>query len=144
MERTAVLSYSHRLLSSLSGGERQRAALARALAQEPRVLLLDEPASHLDLRHQVELFSTLEREAARDVAVVAVVHDLGFAARADRCVLLAEGSIRAEGAPPEALRAERLSEIYGTSVEVLRASNGGLAIVPAFAKEISAWTEESS
>jgi ABC-type cobalamin/Fe3+-siderophores transport system ATPase subunit len=144
MERTAILSYCHRLLSSLSGGERRRAALARALAQEPRVLLLDEPAAHLDLRHQVELFSMLRQEAARGVGVVVVVHDLGFAARADRCVLLAEGSIRAQGAPAEALRAEGLSEIYGTSVEVLRTSDGGLAIVPAIAREWSSWTEESS
>jgi iron complex transport system ATP-binding protein len=144
MERTRVAPLAHRVLATLSGGERQRAALARALAQEPRVLLLDEPTTHLDLRHQIELFSTLRAEAARGVGIVAVMHDLGFAAWADRCVLLAEGSIRADGTPADVLRAGTIRETYGTAVEVVRARSGALAIAPMFAKEGSPWIDESS
>jgi iron complex transport system ATP-binding protein len=144
MERTRVAPLAHRVLATLSGGERRRAALARALAQEPSVLLLDEPTTHLDLRHQIELFSTLRAEAARGVGVVAVMHDLGFAARADRCVLMADGTIRADGAPADVLSAGALRETYGAAVEILRSSNGALAIVPAFAKEGPSWIDESS
>ncbi|MDP9035386.1 MAG: ABC transporter ATP-binding protein [Myxococcota bacterium] len=133
MERTATLGLAARRVDSLSGGERQRVALARALAQEPRVLLLDEPTTHLDLRHQVELFDVLRSEARRGVAVVVVMHDLGFAAQADRCVLLVEGKVRAAGAPVDVLQRSLLREVYGTDVEVMRALDGRLVIAPTMA-----------
>jgi len=128
MARTAVEDLATRLVNALSGGERQRVALARALAQEPRVLLLDEPATHLDLRHQVDLFAALHDEAARGTAVVAVMHDLAFAAQADRCVLLGAGTVRADGPPAEALRPDLLGEVYETSIELLHTTDG--RIVP--------------
>ncbi|MDP9150629.1 MAG: ABC transporter ATP-binding protein [Myxococcota bacterium] len=133
MERTATLDLAARRVDSLSGGERQRVALARALAQEPRVLLLDEPTTHLDLRHQVELFEALRAEAKRGVAVVVVMHDLGFAAQADRCVLLVQGKVRAAGTPADVLQRPLLREVYGTDVEVLRALDGRLVIAPLMA-----------
>jgi iron complex transport system ATP-binding protein len=128
MERTEILGLAGRLTGTLSGGERQRVALARALAQEPRVLLLDEPTTHLDLRHQADLFAALRVEAARGVGIVAVMHDLGFAVHADRCVLLSGGVVRAEGQPAGVMDAEVLREVYGTEVEVLRTTEGRMAI----------------
>ncbi len=130
MERTAILGLAARPVGTLSGGERQRVALARALAQEPLVLLLDEPTTHLDLRHQADLFASLRAEAARGVGIVVVMHDLGFAAQTDRCLLLAEGTVRAEGRPADVLRPSLLREVYETEVEVLRAEDGRLVIAP--------------
>jgi ABC-type cobalamin/Fe3+-siderophores transport system ATPase subunit len=127
MERTATLDLATRQVDALSGGERQRVALARAIAQEPRVLLLDEPTTYLDLRHQAELFATLREEASAGMAVVAVMHDLAFAAQADRCVLLADGRVRADGPPSDALRAEVLAEVYGAAIEILHAADGRVA-----------------
>jgi iron complex transport system ATP-binding protein len=130
MERAEVLSLSGRMAAALSGGERQRVALARALAQEPLALLLDEPTVHLDLRHQVTLFATLRAEAARGVGIVVVVHDMSFAARADRCVLLASGRVRADGAPADVLCPDLLREVYEVDVEVLRTSDGRVVLAP--------------
>jgi iron complex transport system ATP-binding protein len=135
MDRTSVSSLAARLVASLSGGERQRVALARALAQTPRALLLDEPTTHLDLRHQAHLFATLRAEAARGVGVVTVMHDLAFASLADRCVLLADGAIRATGSPADVLRPDLLEQVYGTGVEVIRAHDGRIVVVPASGRE---------
>ena len=105
LERTGVAALASRSLATLSAGERQMAALARGLAQEPAVLLLDEPAAHLDIGHQLRLFRVLDLVRGEGVAVLAVVHDLPRAAAwAERLVLLAEGRITAEGAPAEVLR----------------------------------------
>ncbi len=130
LARTDTLVHADRPVVSLSGGEQQRVALARALAQEPAVLLLDEPTSHLDPRHQVELFAALRAEASAGVAVVVVVHDLGLAGAADRCVLLAAGVVVAEGVPDEVLDAERLGATYGTKMHVLRTPDRRAIAVP--------------
>ena len=140
MERAKVALLADRLVGTLSGGERQRVTLARALAQEPRVLLLDEPTAHLDLRHRVDLFSTLRAEAARGVGVVAVMHDLTFAAQADACVLLADGRLRAEGRPGDVLRPDLLSPIYETDLALLHAPDGRVVVVPGATKERAPWT----
>ena len=143
MKRTDTLPLADRLLGTLSGGERQRIAVARALAQEPRALLLDEPAAHLDIRNQIELFALLRAEASRGVGIVVVVHDLGSAAQADRCVLLSRGRVHAEGASLDVLRSDILGEVYGVDLEVLRTPDGRIAILRSEKKE-KAWKPTAS
>jgi len=120
MDRTDTASFADRPIDELSGGERQRVVLARALAQEPRVLLLDEPTTYLDLRHTVlllDLVRTLCRE--QPLAVALVLHDLNLAGMyCDRLLLLSEGRAHASGPPSEVLRYADLCEVYGTDLYV--------------------------
>ena len=120
MESTGVLELARRPLSELSGGERQRAVLARALSQQPRLLLLDEPTAHLDLRHQAETVALLRKlNRTADVTVVLVSHDLNLVAEiADRVLLLHDGRVRAIGAPESVLDEATLSGVYGCAIEV--------------------------
>lgn len=107
---------------SLSGGERQRATLARALAQTTPLVLLDEPTSHLDIAHQLDLLGRV-RVLSRDrgVAVVAAIHDLNLAARfADRIVVLSHGRLVADGAPAQVLSVELLARVWGISADLRR------------------------
>ena len=120
-----------RLVTSLSGGERRRTSLARCLAQDAEVLLLDEPTAHLDLGHEtrlVETFGVLAKE--RGKAVLAAVHDLSRAAlHADRVVLLAGGRVAADGSPREVLTAARVKEAFGADVHVLPHPDTGAPVV---------------
>ena len=104
----------------LSGGERQRAMLARALAQEPDLLVLDEPTAHLDLRYQVECAALLQRlNRERGTGILLVSHDLNLAAQlCDRLLLLAEGRIARLGPPAEVLDEDLLRAVYGCEVTV--------------------------
>jgi iron complex transport system ATP-binding protein len=104
LDRAGVGALAGRTISTLSAGERQLAALARGLAQEPSVLLLDEPAAHLDVGHQLRLFRVLDEVRREGVAVLAVVHDLPRAAAwAERLILLCRGRVTAEGPPDRVL-----------------------------------------
>lgn len=120
MALTDTAQFADRVFRSLSGGEQARVALARVLAQEASVLLLDEPTAALDLRHQ-ELVLALARDRARDgEAVVVVLHDLNLAAAyADRVAVLDRGRIAAVGAPDDVLEPELLARVYRHPVEVL-------------------------
>ena len=113
----------HRPLSQLSGGERRRAWLASALAQEPDILLLDEPTQALDLHQAAAVMEVLARKAAKGLRVVAALHDLNLAALfCDRLVLLQDGKITADGIPAEILTEKRLIPAYGDKIEVFRRS----------------------
>lgn len=126
-----ALPLAGRLLSEMSGGERQRVHLARALAQEPEVLLLDEPAAALDLRHQVSAWSLLRRLQAQDRrTVVAVSHDLNLPADfADQVLVLKGGRIVASGPPAEVLRASVLEPVYETRLLEARVAGRDLPVL---------------
>lgn len=120
MSRTDTAHFEDRQLDRLSGGERQRVILARALAQQAGVILLDEPSASLDLRHRLSIMETLKSEAAtRQVAVVVALHDVSLAGRyCDRLTLLSEGRIEAEGTPAEVLTPGNLRSAFGVETDV--------------------------
>ncbi len=122
LRQTGLSGLRDRLVTSLSGGERQRVLIARALAQEPEALLLDEPTAHLDLRYQGAVLGLARRLAReRRLTVVLSLHDLNLAALyADRVVLLAEGQLLAEGTPEAVFTPENLRRAYGVAVVVNR------------------------
>ncbi|MCL6450638.1 MAG: ABC transporter ATP-binding protein [Acetobacteraceae bacterium] len=122
MARVGLSGLEGRLWSELSGGERQKVAIARALAQEPEVLLLDEPTSHLDISHQLDIMDLLRQlNRERRLTVLAALHDLNLAsAYCDRLVLLHRGRVRALGPPEEVLAPGTLREVYGADVWVQR------------------------
>jgi iron complex transport system ATP-binding protein len=120
MEQTDIAGLGQRFFNELSGGERQKGILAMALAQEPKLLLMDEPTAHLDINHQMEIMELvkgLNRE--NGITVIGAVHDLNLAALYfDRLVLLKEGRIFADGPPSEVLTVETIREVFSTSVLV--------------------------
>ena len=120
MTRTDTAQFQGRQLDRLSGGERQRVILARALAQQAGVILLDEPSASLDLRHRLAMMETLRAEAAtRNVAVVVALHDVSLAGRyCDRLTLLSDGVIAAEGAPADVLTPANLRRAFGVETSV--------------------------
>ena len=126
-----VASLAGRRLEALSGGERQRVILARALAQEPSVLLLDEPTSNLDLKYQEIVLSLARRLAAeRGLSCLVVLHDITLAAQfADRVCLLQSGRQVAIGAPRDVLAADRLSTVYDTPLTVLKHPASGRPVI---------------
>lgn len=131
LERLGIADFADRSVFELSGGERQLVAFARALAQDPKLLLLDEPTAFLDLRHRVRVLGVVREFAAQGRSALVVSHDLNLAARAcDRLVVLQEGVIVASGSPEEVMTAELLAQVYGTEADILIAPDGRPVAVP--------------
>lgn len=122
LQQTGLWELQHRQLNTLSGGERQRALIARALAQQPQLLLLDEPASNLDIQHQLKLLEfvrTLSGE--QGLAVVVAIHDLALAARyCQRLMVLHRGQLHADGPVEEVLKPDLLAEVFGVQARLYR------------------------
>ncbi len=131
MARVGIESFADRSILDLSGGERQLVLIARALTQQPSVLLLDEPTAHLDLAHRVAVLD-LVRDFARDGRSALVVsHDLSLSARAsDSLAMLADGRVLASGPPRDVLTPENLSSAFGISADVIEAPDGSPLVVP--------------
>jgi iron complex transport system ATP-binding protein len=120
-----------RAMPSLSGGERQLAVLARALAQQPQVLLMDEPTAHLDLANQARLLEIMRHLVAQGVTLVLTTHDPGLASSvADHAVLMHQGRVLAAGPAAAVLTAEKLSETYGVAVRVYQIDGRRLILLP--------------
>jgi iron complex transport system ATP-binding protein len=135
-----------RPIGSLSGGERQRAVLARALAQDTSVLLLDEPTTGLDLGHQQRVLDHVDAlRRNHGLTVLSALHDLTLAAQyPDRVVLLDGGKVAAVGAPADVLTPDRLARHYGANVAVLRDETGAMVIAPRRAADGQATTAPST
>jgi len=133
MEMTQVLAFADRSLEELSGGEAQRVMIARALAQQPSVILLDEPTSHLDIRNQVTIYRMMGRLAHDwQMAVVCVSHDVNLAGRfADEMVIMRGGRIVAGGSPRDVVRQDVLREAYDVEIDLIDAGDRGVPIVRA-------------
>ena len=121
MRLTETEEFEERTLDTLSGGERQRVFLARALAQQPRILLLDEPTSNLDVLHQLTILGLVRKLVDEGLTAIAAIHDLNLAARYfDRLVLISEGRVLTEGRPEEVLTPETIESAFGVRAAVYR------------------------
>jgi len=131
MEKTGTQSLAERRVSELSGGEIQGLLIARALAQETKAILLDEPTANLDIGRQIEILGLIRNlRSGKSMAVLAALHDLNLAAQyCDRLVMLNEGRIYAEGTPSEVITAKNVAEVYGAESCVYTHPVNGLPCV---------------
>ena len=129
--QTQMESFRDRSIAQLSGGERQRAFLALALAQDPKVLLLDEPTTYLDINYQLQLLELLQQlQQQRKLTIITVLHEINLAARySDRLALLKQGNLYAVGTPADILTPEILARVFGVEVAVID-TPVGLQICP--------------
>ena len=119
MELTDTWQFRDRTINELSGGERQRVFIARALAQKPKILLLDEPISHLDIKYQVEILALLKNLCAQGILVITVLHDINLASQfSDEIIMMKDGQVLAKGSPHSVITHTNISQAFSTDVEV--------------------------
>ena len=130
MRLTETEQFADRTLDTLSGGERQRVFVARALAQQPRILLMDEPTANLDVLHQLKVLDLVRQLVDDGLTAIAAIHDLNMAARyCDKLVLLSDGQVLAEGSPSKVLTPETIESAFGVKSAVYQDPiTGSLAI----------------
>ncbi|GAF97706.1 unnamed protein product, partial [marine sediment metagenome] len=131
MELTNTWYLAERPIDTLSGGEKQRIIIARALTQEPRVLLLDEPTDHLDINHQIEILDLIKRlSREKEMVVIGVFHDLNIVSQyCDRLILLHKGRIFAAGGAGDVLTGENIEKVYGVKVTVKQDDISGKLLI---------------
>lgn len=132
LTQTGMLKMSGRLINTLSGGERQRAWIAMALAQRPKVLVLDEPTTYLDICHQLEIMQLLVKlNKSLGLTVVMVVHELNHAIQyADYTAVIKKGELVAEGDPKKIITKNLLAEVFQVQADEFMCSNGSRAVLP--------------
>lgn len=119
LELTNTTQFADRRIHSLSGGEQQRVFLAQTLAQDPEVLLLDEPTSELDINYQLEIFNLIKDLQEQGITIIVIMHNLNLASQyCDRLALLNERQIKKVGTPAEVITAENIKEVYGCSIDI--------------------------
>lgn len=121
MIETDTWQYKDRLIHQLSGGERQRVIIARALAQEPKILVLDEPVTYLDVHHQLQVMDLIKQlSESRKITIVTILHDLNYALKyCDQVMMLHEGEIFKYGSPDEVVTVENIKEVYNIDVHIM-------------------------
>ena len=131
MEKTGTTHLRDRAVDELSGGERRLVQIAAALAQETRIMVLDEPGVNLDFRHQVALWLLLRKLAGSGISILVTTHELSIAGRfLDRAVLVASGRMRACSTPEEAFTSEMLTSVYGIPIRVISGPESSILVVP--------------
>lgn len=131
MEETETWSLREKSIHEISGGERQRVMIAQALAQEPEILLLDEPTSYLDIKHQISILNLCRRlNKEKNITIIMTLHDINLAGRySDYILLLEEGEIRALDIPGKVLTANNLKDVYGIEVELFINEQGKVSFI---------------
>ena len=134
MKMTNTWELRNKSINALSGGERQRVVVARAIAQETKIILLDEPISHLDIHHQIEIMNQLkELNQNKNITIIAVLHDLNIAAAySDRMILMFDKVVYKDGTPEEVLTEEIIKKVYGLEVYITKNPKTGKTFIMPF------------
>jgi iron complex transport system ATP-binding protein len=131
MHKFGVFGLKDRYLHTLSSGERQRVLIAKAYVQEPKLMLVDEPTSHLDMRYKLEVMEYLNAMVKKDISILIAEHDISLMARyCDLCIIMKEGSLFRIGPPKEIINSDLIEEVYGVSASVGFDNDGELFVLP--------------